>query len=321
MVAGWWFIVFTTSMLPTDAWQISSHGNRAMQTSHPTLPSPQQRHRRRRHLRPSMTTNNNDDDRCRRLLLAGEATITIERLGFDDIDGLERMSKFCIHTFYGGCDNDDDDKNADIGYTTGYYFSWLNKKWKHVKLMAMQKAQLLDISLSSTNEFNRCIVVAVASSTTANTTTTTSSHEIVGCCEVIEERFYISPPSSPSEYSTMTERERSRTARQYRPVIENLCVKQEYRRYGVGTALVRACEDDVRQWSTTSAGSRDMGCEVVTQIDVDNPHSFDLFHKCGYHCLFTDRTCTKIILDNVFFANEVRVTKHIMRKILFKLTT
>jgi GNAT superfamily N-acetyltransferase len=97
-----------------------------------------------------------------------------------------------------------------------------------------------------------------------------------------------------------------------------LCVKQEYRRCGVGTALVHACEDDVRHWPITASAAvgHDMR-EIVTQIDVDNRHSYDLFRKCGYHCHFTDRTCTNVTLDDVLFTKEITVPKHIMRKILF----
>ncbi|KAL3772917.1 hypothetical protein ACHAW5_005901 [Stephanodiscus triporus] len=131
----------------------------------------------------------------------------------------------------------------------------------------------------------------------------TKSAEIVGCCEVIEERLDV----SQRPYATRSERQRSRTARR-RPVIENLCVKRGYRRRGVGAALVRACEGAVRRWDGQD--------EIFSQVDCDNVDAYNLFRKCGYACLFADSTCTKVVLDDVLFAKEVPVTKQMMRKML-----
>ncbi len=127
--------------------------------------------------------------------------------------------------------------------------------------------------------------------------------EIVGCCEVIEERLDISQQPS----STRSERERNKTARR-RPVIENLCVKRGYRRSGIGAALVRECECAVRRhWGQG---------EIFSQVDEDNIDAYNLFRKRGYSCLFVDRTCTKVVLEDVLLAKEVAVTKRMMRKIL-----
>lgn len=127
--------------------------------------------------------------------------------------------------------------------------------------------------------------------------------EIVGCCEVIDERLDICQQPS----STRSERERNKTARR-RPVIENLCVKRGYRRSGIGAALVRECERTVeRHWCQD---------EIFTQVDEDNIDAYNLFRKRGYACLFADTTCTKVVLEGALFAKEVAVTKRMMRKIL-----
>ncbi|KAL7539588.1 hypothetical protein ACHAXR_010201, partial [Thalassiosira sp. AJA248-18] len=128
---------------------------------------------------------------------------------------------------------------------------------------------------------------------------------IVGCCEVIEENFDLT--QQPNSEFAISERERRKTAR-LRPVIENLCVKQEYRRSGVGIALVRACEEAVHPWLGNG--------EIFAQVDDDNTRAYDLFRKCGYQYLFSDPTCTKMILDGTLFAKETIVTKRMMRKIL-----
>jgi len=129
--------------------------------------------------------------------------------------------------------------------------------------------------------------------------------EIIGCCEVIEEQLDII--TSPTANITRTERERRKTAR-YRPIIENLCVRQNYRRSGVGTALVHACEQAVKLWQGHD--------EIFVQIGDDNIQSYRLFLKCGYQFLFADPTCHKVTLDDIFFAREVTVTKSMLRKFL-----
>ena len=130
---------------------------------------------------------------------------------------------------------------------------------------------------------------------------------MIGCCEVIKERLDIAPQRSNSKI-TINERERIKTARP-RPVIENLCVKREYRQSGVGAALVTACERAVQQhW----LGQYDM----FAQVDDDNIRAYSLFRKCGYQFLFADPTCAKMVLDDALSAKEITITKQIMRKTL-----
>ena len=129
--------------------------------------------------------------------------------------------------------------------------------------------------------------------------------EIIGCCEVIEEGLDLSPQQNVS--ITIGEKERRKGARP-RPVIENLCVKKEYRQSGIGLALLQACEKAVELWP---------GChEIFAQVELDNARAYNLFCKCGYQSLFADPTCSKVSLDNAFFVKEVKVTKWMMRKFL-----
>ena len=129
--------------------------------------------------------------------------------------------------------------------------------------------------------------------------------DIIGVCVVIEDRLSIQPPSTTNEVS---EKERRRTSRM-RAVIENLCVRADYRKCGVGMSLIQACEEDVVQsWPGYD--------EVFTQVEVGNTKAYQLFQKCGYHLMFDDSTCTKIVLDDSILPKEVTVKKHLMRKIL-----
>lgn len=126
--------------------------------------------------------------------------------------------------------------------------------------------------------------------------------EIIGCCEVIEERL-----DTTQTNSSLSERERRKSARP-RPVIENLCVAHGYRRSGIAIALVHACEKAVRPWLGHD--------EVFAQVEDNNAQALRLFRKCGYQPLFADPTCTKVILDDTLLAKEINVTKLMMRKIL-----
>ncbi|KAL9178707.1 hypothetical protein ACHAXT_003838 [Thalassiosira profunda] len=205
----------------------------------------------------------------------GLGHISIERVALHDEEGLAAMSRFCIDAFY----NSEDDAN-----------NLLSRKWKDIKLAALQKAQLLEISLSSAE--NRCIFVAKVADGNCD--------EIVGCCEVIEERLDTQHPGTASE------RERRKTARP-RPVIENMCVKPEHRRTGTGMALVKACGETVRQWLGHD--------EIFAQVEENNTPALRLFERCGYSVLFADPTCTKVTLDGALFSEET-VTKVLMRKLL-----
>lgn len=113
-------------------------------------------------------------------------------------------------------------------------------------------------------------------------------------------------PRSSSDIAA-SERERRRAAG-LRPVIENLCVKEEHRRSGVASALLLACETSVRSWP-----GRD---EIFAQVGGDDDRAYRLFRKRGYQFLFADPTCTDVVLEDALFAKEVTVTKRMMRKFL-----
>jgi len=210
-----------------------------------------------------------------------ERQIVIRQISLDDNDELERMSKFCIDTFYGR----DEDREGSL----------FSRKWKDIKLAAVGKAQLLEISLSTDK---RCIFVAKA-------VAADNSDEIIGCCEVIEERLDII--TSPTRSITLSERERRKAARP-RPLIENLCVRQQYRRSGVGIALLQACEQAVQLWPGHD--------EIFSQVGEDGSPAYQLFLKCGYQFLFADPTCKDMTLDDAIFAKEIVVTKLMLKKFL-----
>ena len=72
-------------------------------------------------------------------------------------------------------------------------------------------------------------------------------------------------------------------------------------------ALVRACEETVRQWLGHD--------EIFAQVEESNTAALRLFERCGYSILFADPTCTKVTLDGALLGEET-VSKVLMRKLL-----
>jgi ribosomal protein S18 acetylase RimI-like enzyme len=69
-----------------------------------------------------------------------------------------------------------------------------------------------------------------------------------------------------------------------RPVISNLAVDARYRRYGIGSSLLRACEDAVKEWGYD---------EIVLQVEDDNVNAKAFYEKQGFDTLFMDRAARR----------------------------
>ena len=133
------------------------------------------------------------------------------------------------------------------------------------------------------------------------------SAEIVGCCEVIEERLDLSYLYTEAETNT-SKQSRKKNGR-LRPIIENLCVHQEYRRKRIGKDLIKACEKAVQAWIP-------MHDEVYAQVEEGNTSAINFFSECGYTMLFVDPLSKKVTLDGTLFPKESIVSKWMLRKIL-----
>eukprot|EP00804_Cyclotella_cryptica_P028125 CCRYP_010999-RA/>CCRYP_010999-RA protein AED:0.04 eAED:0.04 QI:521/1/1/1/1/1/2/73/165 len=156
----------------------------------------------------------------------------------------------------------------------------------------MRQAQMLDFSMPTGG--NRSIFVAK-----------NLCNDIVGCCEVIEEKFDL---DYLEDFNSIGKRNRKKTGRM-RPIIENLSVDTEYRRRGIGFDLVNACERAVQGWIPKHDA-------IFAQVEEDNMSAFKLFRQAGYSALFTDPTSTKVTLDGTLFVREMTVSKVTLRKFL-----
>ena len=118
--------------------------------------------------------------------------------------------------------------------------------------------------------------------TTANLTRSYSLVDIIGVCEVIEDRLSIQPPSATT--NEVSEKERRKRTSRMRAVIENLCVRADYRKCGIGMSLVQACEEDVQSsWPGYD--------EVFSQVEVGNTKAYINYFKSVdiTSCLTTQR--------------------------------
>ena len=70
-----------------------------------------------------------------------------------------------------------------------------------------------------------------------------------------------------------------------RPYISNLAVLPEYRGQGMANALMRAVEEEVRQWGYS---------DVVLDVDCNNLAALQLYHRRGYVAEFVDPATRKV---------------------------
>jgi ribosomal protein S18 acetylase RimI-like enzyme len=89
-----------------------------------------------------------------------------------------------------------------------------------------------------------------------------------------------------------------------RPVISNLAVDPEWRRCGLGSELVAACEETVRQWGYD---------EMVLQVEEDNESAIRFYERLGFAQLFVDRAARRYDTSG-FLLTNVRTSKVTMRK-------
>jgi ribosomal protein S18 acetylase RimI-like enzyme len=175
-------------------------------------------------------------------------TFIIQKINQDNRVELEEMSSFCIDIFHNNKEEND---------------SLVSTTLNGLKLAMLQKAQMIDLSVPLNG--NRCIFIARAA---RNNT----AAEVIGCCEVIEERVVISQQAG--------------AVPRVRPIIENLAVKEEYRRQGVGKALLDACEQAMQTWIPFHD-------DICAQVEEGNDKALQFFSNNGYEVLFTDQSCTK----------------------------
>lgn len=113
--------------------------------------------------------------------------------------------------------------------------------------------------------------------------------DIIGYCEVIEKNFGLGEKLSSGKTV---------------PYLANLSVSKYTRKSGVGSKLLDASEEVVREWK---AGYKTM----VLQVEQDNTDAIQFYKKRGWKFVYADPTCRRFDTSG-FFLKESRVTKYAM---------
>ena len=122
--------------------------------------------------------------------------------------------------------------------------------------------------------------------------------EIIGYCEVSEKNFGLG-----DNFETRRRRDDTKMPR---PYLSNLSVLGSARNSGVGSRLLDAGEEAVRNWNANHT-------EIVLQVEEDNPNAIRFYKRRGWEFVFADPTCRRYDTSG-FFLRESRVTKYAMIK-------
>lgn len=123
--------------------------------------------------------------------------------------------------------------------------------------------------------------------------------DVIGFVEVTEKQFGLGQQQSQAN---------DKKKKELRPVLTNLAVHPSYRKAGVGSQLLQACEAIVaHDWKEHD--------EIVLEVEDDNPKALAFYDKRGYKVMFEDSASRRYDV-NGFFLQKKQCTKICMRKVL-----
>jgi ribosomal protein S18 acetylase RimI-like enzyme len=95
------------------------------------------------------------------------------------------------------------------------------------------------------------------------------------------------------------------SGRKMRPVLTNLAVSKESRKYGIGSRLLEACEDHAyADWKMA---------EMILEVEDYNDEGLEFYRRRGYEIIFSDPASRRYDIQG-FWLNKVRCRRDIMRK-------
>lgn len=133
------------------------------------------------------------------------------------------------------------------------------------------------------------------------------SGEMIGYSEVSEKNFGLGGKFDSGNGGESASNGGDRKSEQrLRPYLSNLSVVEYARRSGVGSKLLDACEDAVREWNVGHT-------EMVLQVEEDNPKAISFYERRGWKFVFADPTCKRYNTSGLFLGED-RITKYAMVK-------
>lgn len=276
-------------------------------------------------------TNKNDINGDSNQAAKERVPFIIQKIGRGTKSEIEEITRMCIDVFFNEQKEDDIQNSNKIGDEA-------NKKqtppWKALQLAYlgnMQQGDLLARNAFKKNQLVDLIVARrvypVTGGTKINLIDDTSqifnvdqlpstngggdmymTGDIIGYCEVSEKNFGLG-----GNFET-TKRRKISAGEKPRPYLSNLSVVEYARQSGVGSKLMDACEDAVRNWNVADH------TEIVLQVEEDNPTAIQFYKRRGWEFAFADPTCRRFDTSG-FFLKETRITKYAMVKWLDKPVT
>lgn len=235
--------------------------------------------------------------------LASNTPFVIERIGDNPSQSVfEETAKMCIDVFF----NDDPNPNApwkqvQLSYLRNLQQSDLHnrktsRRWRNEMFVARQVVPVskLDSNIALKKPILLDFDGVVNLPHNIHPNEDFVKDQVIGFVEVTEKTFGL-----PENENSGTE---------LRPVLTNLAVHPSFRKAGVGSSLLQACEDIVAQeWHAHN--------EIVLEVEDDNPKALAFYQKRGYQVVFEDPASRRYD-TNGFFLQKKQCTKICMRKIL-----
>jgi GNAT superfamily N-acetyltransferase len=95
-----------------------------------------------------------------------------------------------------------------------------------------------------------------------------------------------------------------------RPVLTNLAVAKDVRKYGIGSKLLDACEQHVRQqWKMH---------EIILEVEDYNSAALKFYLKRGYQVLFSDPASRRYDVQGVWL-RKIRCRREVLRKVFYRM--
>lgn len=252
----------------------------------------------------------------------------IQRIGRGKKSEIEEITRMCVDVFFNERKEDRDDANGVDGETS----KKRTPPWKALQLAYLRNFQEGDILARNAFKKEQRVDLVVARrvrplSDAGNVDGSGKrvaedesriynldesrpagggyvAGEIVGYSEVSEKNFGLG-----GNFESGGKKRRDGTSGgegRPRPYLSNLCVAAPARRSGVGSRLLDACEEAVRDWDAGHA-------EMVLQVEEDNPSAIRFYEGRGWEVAFADPACRSYDTSG-FFLRERRVTKLAMVK-------
>ncbi|KAL3807835.1 hypothetical protein ACHAXA_009725 [Cyclostephanos tholiformis] len=283
-----------------------------------------------------------DDDRSS-TAGGGRIPFIIQNIGRGNKDEIDEIVKLCIDVFFndgGAWDHDDDEvvigTNGIVGNGRGRSRRAAMTPWKAMQLAYLRKFQTGDILARNAFRRDQLVDLIIArrvhpvvygggttvmngnggdviddvrriynvDTTKASPNVTYRTGEIIGYCEVSEKNFGLG--DNYVNDNNNGRRRRKDADKSTRPYLSNLSVVEGARKSGIGSRLLDACVQAVRDWDGNYT-------EIVLQVEEDNPIAIQFYKRRGWEFVFADPTCRRYDTSGIFL-RETRITKYAMVK-------